>query len=121
MVAVQAHGMSVVTNRDFPSVSRSSLATGFPLTFFLHVRVLLAHCWTPQQFIRDNVLCVDADGGEDEEIAAAQRDLRRCPVHQVVDRTLNDANLDCAFDAIGEDDKVMVYRRLGGVTCFFRS
>ncbi|CAM9897730.1 unnamed protein product [Ectocarpus sp. 4 AP-2014] len=57
-----------------------------------------------EQFIRDNVLCVDADGGEDEEIAAAQRDRRRCPVHQVVDRTLNDPTLDCVFDAFGEED-----------------
>lgn len=76
---------------------------------------MCAHCWTLQQFIRDNVLCVDADGGEDEEIAAAQRDLRelrRCPVHQVVDRTLNDARLDCVFDPFSEeDDKVMVCRR----------
>lgn len=61
----------------------------------------------PQQFVLDNVLHVD-DGG-DEEVAAAQRDLRRCPVHEVVDRTLNGAKRDSVFESsVEEDDKVNV-------------
>lgn len=59
----------------------------------------------PQQFVRDNVLHVD--GGGDEEVAAAQRDLRGCPVHEVVDRALNDPKRDSVFEAsVEEDDKV---------------
>ncbi len=60
-----------------------------------------------QQFVRDNVLHVD-DGGDEEE-AAAQRDLRQCPIHEMIDRTLNDAERDNVFEAIvEEDDKVSI-------------
>lgn len=58
-----------------------------------------------QQFVRDNVLHVDGVG--DEEVTAAQRGLRRYPVHEVVDRTLNDAKRDTVFETpVEEDDKV---------------
>lgn len=58
---------------------------------------------------------MDDDG--DEEAAAAKRDLRRCPVHEVVDRALNgalsDAERDSVFEApVEEDDKVWYFCRL---------
>eukprot|EP00752_Nemacystus_decipiens_P012159 g10778.t1 len=61
-----------------------------------------------EQFVRDNVLHVDDD--EDEEATAAKRGLQECPVHEVVDRSLNgaltDAERDSVFKApVGEDDK----------------
>lgn len=55
-----------------------------------------------QQFVRDNVLHVH-DGGDEEE-AAAQRDLRQCPTHEVVDRAINDAERDSVFEAVVEED-----------------
>lgn len=66
----------------------------------------------PQQFVRENVLHVDDDG--DEEATAAKRDLQECPVHQVVDRALNDdltdAERDSVFEApTEEDDKVGLF------------
>ncbi|CAM9204796.1 unnamed protein product, partial [Hapterophycus canaliculatus] len=57
-----------------------------------------------EQFLRDNVLRVD-DGG-DEDIAVAQRSLRRCSMHEVIDHTLNDTGQDRVFKAsLKEDDK----------------
>ncbi|CAM9685156.1 unnamed protein product [Pylaiella littoralis] len=57
-----------------------------------------------EQFVRNSVLHVD--DGADEEVAAAQRDLRRCPVHEVVDRALSSADRDNMLEpSVEEDDK----------------
>lgn len=74
----------------------------------LHVLVIL-HFQCSQQFLKDSVLRVDDAG--DEEVAAAQRDLRRCSVHEVIDHTLNDPGQNREFKAsLEEDDKVHLPR-----------
>lgn len=68
---------------------------------------VLRFCGCCQQFVRDSVLHVD-DGGDEEE-AAAQRDLRRCQVHEIVDRAIIDGERDSVFKpVVEEDDKVSI-------------
>ncbi|CAM9181904.1 unnamed protein product [Laminaria digitata] len=55
-----------------------------------------------EQFVRDSVLRVD--DSEDKDASAAQRELRRCTVHEVVDRDISDVGGEHVFDSSTEED-----------------
>lgn len=57
-----------------------------------------------QEFVRESVLHVD-DGGNDED-ASAQRELRPCTVHEVVDRAVENAGDAVFLPSSQEDDEV---------------
>lgn len=64
----------------------------------------------PQQFVRNSVLRVD--DSEDEGASTAERQLRRCTIHEVVDRDISDMREDHVFEHSNEeDDKVKAFYR----------
>lgn len=59
----------------------------------------------PQQFVRDSVLRVDEN--EVGDASTAERELRRCTIHEVLDRDISDVREEHVFEPSNEeDDKV---------------